>query len=156
MTWYRSLWVKGLAVLCAAILLFFSGLCYAFANDKAGMNEIFTHNDFRNAETYGDRLSSATEEIVSLVRQAYSGLRVSPVDLQGGVVEGAFHYYFYVDGTVLTDIPELEEVDFSHAKVLAVYGGSNCYILEKQFPVCFDFCFISFNSTIFYTATFKC
>lgn len=130
MTWYRSLWVKGLAVLCAAILLFFSGLCYAFANDKAGMNEIFTYNDFRNAETYGDRLSSATEEIVSLVRQAYSGLRVSPVDLQGGVVEGAFHYYFYVDGTVLTDIPELEEVDFSHAKVLAVYGGSNCYILD--------------------------
>ncbi len=132
MRFLRSRLVQIIALILCALLLFSAALCYAYANDNAGMSEIFTYTDFRNTLTYHQRLSAASEEMVSLARQVYSGRKVSSVDLEGGAVDGAFHYYFYADGMVLTDIPLLEVLDFSHAKTLAVYGNNVCYLMDTN------------------------
>lgn len=132
MVFLRSRLIRTVAWLLCALLLFSAAWCYVYANDNAGMGEIFTYTDFRNTESYHQRLTSASEEMVSLARQVYSGRKVSPVDLEGGAIDGAFHYYFYADGTVLTDIPLLEGVDFSHAKTLAVYRNGICYLMDTN------------------------
>ncbi len=133
MAFLRSRPLQLLAFLLLAALLFSSAMCYVYANDQAGMGEIFTYTDFRNTTSYHHRLQAASEEMVSLARQVYSGRKVSAVDLEGGAVDGAFHYYFYADGTVLTDIPLLEGVDFSHAKTLSVYRSGVCYLLDTNY-----------------------
>ncbi len=132
MAFLRSRWVRGLALLLCAVLLFSASWCYVYANDKAGMGEIFTYTDFRNTEAYHRQLAAASEELVSLAQQVYSGRKVSAVDLEGGAVDGAFHYYFYADSTVLTDIPSLEGLDFSHAKTLSVYRNGICYLMDTN------------------------
>ncbi|MBO5247931.1 MAG: HAMP domain-containing histidine kinase [Clostridia bacterium] len=133
MAFLRSRWIRAFALVLCALLLFFAALCYVYANDNAGMSEIFTYTDFRNTETYNRRLADASEEMISLARQVYSGRKVSAVDLEGGAIDGAFHYYFCADGTVLTDIPLLEGLDFSHAKTLAVYRSGPCYLLDTNY-----------------------
>lgn len=132
MAFLRSRLIRGTAWILCAVLLFFAAWCYVYANDNAGMGEIFTYTDFRNTETYHQQLSEASEELVSLARQVYSGRKISAVDLEGGAVDGAFHYYFYADGTTLTDIPMLEGLDFSHAKTLAVYRNGICYLMDTN------------------------
>ncbi|MBO5213790.1 MAG: HAMP domain-containing histidine kinase [Clostridia bacterium] len=132
MAFLRSGWMHVLAFLLCAVLLFSSAWCYVYANDNAGMSEIFTYTDFRNTKNYHQRLAAASEEMVSLARQVYSGRKVSSVDLEGGAIDGVFHYYFYADGTTLTDIPLLEGVDFSHAKTLAVYRNGICYLMDTN------------------------
>ncbi len=132
MAFFRSVWVRGLVFLLLTVLLFSAGLCYIYANDNAGMGEIFTYTDFRNTIAYSSRLSDASKEMESLARQVYNGKQISSVDLEGTQVDGAFHYYFYADGVVLTDIPFLEGVDFSHAKTLAVYRSGLCYIMDTS------------------------
>lgn len=121
---------KVFALLLAVVLLFAASWCYVFANDNAGMSEIFTYTDFRNTEAYSKRLSSASQELIDFVRDAYAGKKVTSVDLDGGSINGAFHYYFYADGVVLTDIPLLEGLDFSHAKTLSVYRNGTCYLMD--------------------------
>ncbi len=132
MAFLRSRAIHAIALLLCAVLLFSAAWCYVYANDNAGMSEIFTYTDFRNTESYHQRLSAASEEMVSLARQVYSGRKVSAVDLEGGAIDGAFHYYFYADGTTLTDIPLLEGVDFSHAKTLTVYRNGICYLMDTN------------------------
>ncbi len=132
MAFLRSRWIQVTALLFCTILLFSASWCYVYANDKAGMGEIFTYTDFRNTQAYHRQLAAASEELVSLAQQVYSGRKVSALDLEGGAVDGAFHYYFYADSTVLTDIPMLEGTDFSHAKTLAVYRNGVCYLLDTN------------------------
>ncbi len=132
MAFLRSRPLHVLAMLLCAVLLFSAAWCYVYANDHAGMSEIFTYTDFRNTVTYNQRLAAASEEMVSLARQVYSGRKVSAVDLEGGAIDGAFHYYFYADGTVLTDIPLLDGVDFTHAKTLSVYRNGLCYLMDTN------------------------
>lgn len=130
---FRSRWIQAAALLLIVILLFSASWCYVYANDNAGMSEIFTYTDFRNTESYSSRLSNATGELVSLARDVYAGKKVTAVDIpQGGALDGAFHYYFYADGVVLTDIPLLDGMDFSHAKALAVYNNDLCYLLDTS------------------------
>ena len=130
MAFLRSRLLRIVSLILCAVLLFSAAWCYVYANDNAGMSEIFTYTDFRNTLTYHQRLSAASEEMVSLARQVYSGRKVSPVDLEGGAVDGAFHYYFYADGMVMTDIPALENLDFSHAKTLSVYQNGISYLMD--------------------------
>ena len=130
--WFDSRWLRLAALLCSAVLLFFSSWCYVFANDNAGMGEIFTYTDFRNTEAYGNRLREASGVMESLARQVYDGRKISAVDLDNTAIDGAFHYYFYADGVTLTDIPLLEGVDFSHAKTLAVYQLGLCYLMDTD------------------------
>lgn len=130
MKFFRSRVLKVCAVFLAAILLIFASLCYAYANDQAGMGEIFTYTDFRNTESYGSRLQKASEVMENLARDVYDGSRVTAMDLEDTAVDGAFHYYFYAGGTVLTDIPSLEGMDFSHAKTTAVYRLGVCYLMD--------------------------
>ncbi|MBQ1272614.1 MAG: HAMP domain-containing histidine kinase, partial [Clostridia bacterium] len=130
MAFFRSRLLRIFALILCAVLLFSAAWCYVYANDNAGMSEIFTYTDFRNTLTYHQRLSAASEEMVSLARQVYSGRKVSHVDLEGGAVDGAFHYYFYADGMVMTDIPALENLDFSHAKTLSVYQNGISYLMD--------------------------
>ncbi len=132
MAFLRSRWIQITALFFCAILLFSASWCYVYANDKAGMGEIFTYTDYRNTEAYHRQLAAASEELVSLAQQVYSGRKVSSVDLEGGAVDGAFHYYFYADSTVLTDISMLEGTDFSHAKTLAVYRNGVCYLMDTK------------------------
>ena len=132
MAFLHSRWVQAVALALCVVLLFSAAWCYIYANDNVGMGEIFTYTDFRNTAAYHRRLGEASEEMVSLARQVYSGRKVSPVDLEGSAVDGAFHYYFYADGTVLTDIPLLEDQDFSHAKTLAVYRYNICYLMDTN------------------------
>ncbi|MBP3300189.1 MAG: GHKL domain-containing protein [Clostridia bacterium] len=133
MKFFRLPVLKVCAVLLAAILLVCASLCYAYANDQAGMGEIFTYTDFRNTESYSSRLQEASEVMESLAREVYDGSRVTAVDLEGTAVDGAFHYYFYADGTVLTDIPSLDGMDFSHAKTTAVYHLGVCYLMDTVY-----------------------
>ncbi len=130
MAFLRSPVLRIIALFLCTVLLFSAAWCYVYANDKAGMSEIFTYTDFRNTRTYHQRLAAASEEMVSLARQVYSGRKVAPVDLEGGAVDGAFHYYFYADGMVMTDLSILENLDFSHAKTLTVYGNGVCYLMD--------------------------
>ena len=127
---FSSRWLKVVAVFVAAILLFAAALCYVYANDKAGITEIFSYTDFRNTDFYSTRLQKASEVMENLAREVYDGSKVSSLDLEGTAVDGAFHYYFYAGGTCLTDVPMLEGVDFSHAKTLAVYRQGVCYLMD--------------------------
>ncbi len=127
---FQSRTLRVLALIFAAVLLAASSLCFAYANDRAGMSEIFTYTDFRNTDSYSARLQRASEVMEDLARDVYDGSKVSSIDLEGTAVDGAFHYYFYAGGTCLTDIPMLEGLDFSHAKTLAVYRQGVCYLMD--------------------------
>lgn len=132
MAFFRSAWIRGAAILLIVVLLFCASLCYVYANDNAGMGEIFTYTDFRNTQSYSTRLADASKEMESLARRIYHGGQIAPVDLEGTAVDGAFHYYFYANGICITDIPTLEGLDFSHAKTLSVYGNDVCYIMDTN------------------------
>lgn len=132
MKWFASRPLKFFAGTLAAVLLFFASLCYVYANDRAGMGEIFTYTDFRNTDFYSSRLQQASEVMENLAREVYDGSKVTAIDLDGTAVDGAFHYYFYAGDTCLTDVPILEGADFSHAKTLAVYRQGVCYLMDTD------------------------
>lgn len=129
---FRSRIARGLAFALFFGLLFCSFWFYSYANANVGMSEIFTYTDFRNTESYGVRLTDASDEIVALVRDVYSGKKITEIDFQGGSVEGAFHYYFYAGNTYVTDLPELRDLDFSHAKSVALYSYEQCYFMDTS------------------------
>lgn len=125
-------WVRVLALVLLVVLLLLSSRFYVFANDKAGMGEIFSYTDYRNTDAYRERLQEASGVMESLARQVYDGRQVSSVDVDDSSVKGAFHYYFYADDVCLTDIPELEGMDFGHAKAYAVYQLGLCYLMDTE------------------------
>ena len=52
MAFFRSRLLRIFALILCAVLLFSAAWCYVYANDNAGMSEIFTYTDFRNTESY--------------------------------------------------------------------------------------------------------
>lgn len=127
---FLSAGLQLFAVVLTVGLLFSAFFFYAYANDRAGIGEIFSYGDYRNTDAYHEILTGATEEIVYFVRNVYAGTAVTASDFEESSMNHVFHYYFYANGRVLTDLPELEGIDYTHARSLAVDAYGVCYFLN--------------------------